>query len=131
MKRIDVTDIQWIVEWWHISSMVNRVFKNNCVPLVGLHRYSYYSPNHITRQFGDCQGIASDDGVFNISVFTKRVLDRIRETWLKRMVAKDIRFPQFLHPTSGLQSLANLKWVPIDEKTYKRFNKRKKANSLP
>ena len=67
--------------------------QNNCVPLVGLHRYSYYCPNHITRQFGDCQGIASDDGVFNISVFTKRVLDRIRETWLKRMVAEDIRFP--------------------------------------
>ena len=36
MKCIDVTNIQWVVEWWHISSMVNCNFKDSCVPLVGL-----------------------------------------------------------------------------------------------
>ena len=81
--------------------MVNHVFKENCVPLIGLHHYSYYSLGRIARLSSDRQGIPNDDGVFHISVFTKRVLGRICETWLKRMVAKDIHFPRFLHPTSS------------------------------
>ena len=80
--------------------MVNRVFKNNYVPLIGLRHCSYYSAGRIARQFGDNQGIPNDDGIFNILIFIKRVLGRIRETWLKRMVANDISFPRFLHPTS-------------------------------
>ena len=43
MKCIDVTNIQWVVEWWHISSIVNYNFKDSCVPLVGLRCYSYHS----------------------------------------------------------------------------------------
>ena len=81
--------------------MINCFFKDNNVPLVRLCRCSYYSPSHIARQYGDHQGVPNGDGIFYISVFTKRVLGRISETWLKRMVAKDIRFPQFLHPTSS------------------------------
>ena len=53
MKRIDVTDIQWVVEWWRISAMFNCVFKDKCVPLVGLCRCSYYSPDSIARRFRD------------------------------------------------------------------------------
>ena len=79
--------------------MVNRVFKNNCVSLIGLRRCSYYSAGRIARQFGDNQGIPNDDGIFHILVFTERVLGRIC-TWLKRMVTKDICFPWFLHPNS-------------------------------
>ena len=52
MKHIDVTDIQWVVEWWHILGMANRVFKDNYVSLVGLRRCSY-STCRIARQFGD------------------------------------------------------------------------------
>ena len=89
--------------------MVNRVFKNNCVPLIGLRRCSYYSAGRIARQFGDNQGIPNDDGIFHISIFINRVLDRIRETWLKRMVAKDISFPRFLHPTSDYKT-----WLTTD-----------------
>ena len=104
MKRNDVTDIQWVVEWWRISSMVNYSFKDNCVPLVGLRCCSHYSTCRIARQFGDHQGVPNDDGIFHISVFTKRVLGRIHETWLKRMVAKGIHFPWFLHPISGYKA---------------------------
>ena len=49
MKRIDATDIQWVVEWWRISSMAHRSLKENCVPLVGLHYCSYHSACHIAR----------------------------------------------------------------------------------
>ena len=99
MKCINVTYIQWVVEWWRILGMVNHVFKDNCVLLVGLHHCSYYSSDRIARKFGDHQRIPSNDGVFHISIFNEKVLGRIYETWLKRMVAKDICFPQFLHPT--------------------------------
>ena len=88
LKRLFPSWIQWVVEWWRIT-----VFKGKCVPLVGLPRYSYYSICRIARQFGDCQGAPSDDGLLHTLAFTNRILGRIRETWLKRMVAKDIYFP--------------------------------------
>ena len=89
--------------------MVNRVFKDNCVPLIRLCGCSYYSSGRIAWQFGDRQGVPNDDGIFHISVFTKRVLGRIRETWLKMMVPKDICFPRFFHPTSGYKT-----WLTAD-----------------
>ena len=49
MKRIDATNIQWVVEWWRISSMAHRSLKENCVPLVGLHYCSYHSACHIAK----------------------------------------------------------------------------------
>ena len=93
LKHLSLLRIQWVVEWWCITAMVNRVFKDNCVPLVGLPHCSYYSIFHITRKFGNCQGVPSDDGLLHTLAFTNRILGRIRETWLKRMVAKDIYFP--------------------------------------
>ena len=133
MKWIDVSNIQWVVEWRHISSMVNRSFKDNYIPLVGLRRCSYYSTCRIARQFGDRQGPPSDNVSFHTLAFTKRILGRIHENWLWRMVTKGIRFPQFLHPTLGYKKWleANMKWVLIDEKAYKKSNKRKKADWLP
>ena len=94
--------------------MVNHVFKDNCVPLIRLCHYSYYSIGRIARQFDDRQGVPNDDGVFHISIFTKRVLGRIHETWLKRMVAKDIQFPWFLHPTLGYKA-----WLIADIRSFR------------
>ena len=99
LMRLSPLGVQWMVEWWCITSMANHVFKDNYVPLIGFLHCSYYSPGHIARQFGDSQGIPNDDGIFHISIFTERVLGRIC-TWLKRMVTKDICFPWFLHPNS-------------------------------
>ena len=36
LGRLMETDIQWVVEWWHISSMVHNCCKDHCVTLVGL-----------------------------------------------------------------------------------------------
>ena len=99
LMRLSPLGVQWMVEWWCITSMANHVFNDNYVPLIGFLHCSYYSPGHIARQFGDSQGIPNDDGIFHISIFTERVLGRIC-TWLKRMVTKDICFPWFLHPNS-------------------------------
>ena len=77
MEHIDATDIQWVVEWWHISIMVQRSFKDNHVPLVGLHYCSYYSTCHIARQFGDRQRAPSDDGSFHTLEFIDRTLSII------------------------------------------------------
>ena len=35
MKCIEISDIQWVVDWWHISGMVNRSFKDNYVLWLG------------------------------------------------------------------------------------------------
>ena len=133
MGHLNTLDVQWVMEWWCITVTVNRVFKDNCGPLVGLRHCSYYSPHCIVRQFGDHQGLSNDDGIFHISIFIKRILDRICETWLKRMVAKDIRFPQFLHPTWGYKAwlIANMRAVKREEKDYQKSNKRKRVDWLP
>ena len=52
--HIKKIDIQWVMEWWHISSMVHCCYKD-CVPLVGLHCCSYYSICCISRKFGEHQ----------------------------------------------------------------------------
>ena len=120
LRHLSPLGSQWVVEWWRITSIVNHVFKDNYIPLIGLRYYSYYSPSRIARQFGDHQGIPNEDGIFHISVFTKKVLGRIRETLLKRIVAKDIHFPQFLHPTSGYKAwlIVDMRLVHIEEKDY-------------
>ena len=55
MGHLKEIDIQWVVEWWHISSMVHSCCKDYCVTLVGLRCCSYYSTCRISRQFGECQ----------------------------------------------------------------------------
>ena len=90
MEHIDVAYIQWVMEWWCISSMAHRSLKDNCVPLFGLHYYSYYS---IARQFGDRQGAPSDDGSFHTLEFTYRTLSRIYESWPQWTVTKGLRPP--------------------------------------
>ena len=42
LKHLIFVDIQWVVEWWCIKAMTSCGFKEKCVPLVGLHRCSYY-----------------------------------------------------------------------------------------
>ena len=82
---------------------------------------SYYSPGYIARWFDDRQGVLNDDGIFHISIFTEGVLGIICETWLKRMVTKDICFLQFLHPTSGYKT-----WL-----TWGRFVWKRKITKSP
>ena len=36
LKCLSPLGVQWVVEWWHITDMVNRGFKDNCVPLIEL-----------------------------------------------------------------------------------------------
>ena len=62
------------------SDMVNRIFKDNCAPLVGLCRYAYYSTCPIARQFGDHQGVPNDEGIFHTLAFTDRLLGKICES---------------------------------------------------
>ena len=54
LRHLSPSGIQWVVKWWHIIGVVNHVFKDNCVPLIGLCHCSYYSIGHIARQFDDC-----------------------------------------------------------------------------
>ena len=49
MGRLKETDIQWVMEWWHISSIVHSYCKDHCVTLVGFRCCSYYSTCHISR----------------------------------------------------------------------------------
>ena len=130
LKCLPPSGIQWVVEWWHIIGMVNHFFKDNCVPFIQLHCCFYYSPSCIARQFGERQGVPNDDGIFHISVFIERVLGRIHETWLKRMVAKDICFPLFLHPTSAYKTWLtdDMRSIHTEEKDYQKPNKRKRTN---
>ena len=122
MEYIDATNIQWVVEWWCISSMTHHSLKDNCVPLVGLRYCFYYSTCHIAIHFGDHQGAPSDDGPFHTLDFIDKTLSRIREAWPRQRVTRDIRPPQFLHPTSGYQKWLqdDVKWVLIDEKAYNK-----------
>ena len=133
MKRNDVTDIQWVVEWWRISSMVNYSFKDNCVPLVGLRCCSHYATCRIARQFGDHQGASSNDGSFHKLAFSYRILGRICESWPRQRVTKASVFLNSFIQLWGCKKWleADMKWVLIDEKAYKRSNKRKRTNWLP
>ena len=79
MGHIKETDIQCVVEWWHISSMVHCCYKDYCVSLVGLCCCSYYSTCHISRKFGERQGAPCGESAFHIEVFTNRILGRLHE----------------------------------------------------
>ena len=79
MGCLKETNIQWVVEWWHISNMVHSCCKDRCATLVGLCCYFYYSTYRISRQFGERQGVPNDEGAFHTAVFTNRILGRISE----------------------------------------------------
>ena len=84
------TNIQRVVEWWHISSMVHNCCKDYCVTLVRLHYCSYYSTCRILRQFGERQRAPYDEGAFHTAVFTNRILGKISEACTRHRVTKDI-----------------------------------------
>ena len=90
MGHLKDTDIQRIVKWWHISSMVHSCCKDCCVTLVGLRSYSYYSTCCISRQFGEHQGTPYDEGAFHTTVFTNRILGRISKAWPRCRMTKGI-----------------------------------------
>ena len=93
MGHIKETDIQWVMEWWHILSMVHHCYKDYSFPLVGLCCCSYYSTYRISRQFGERQGALSGEGAFHTKVFANRILGRLREAWPRRRVTRGIAPP--------------------------------------
>ena len=129
LKHLTFADIQWVVEWWRIKAMYSYGFKENCVPLIRLRRCSYYPTCHITQQLGDCQGVTCGNGSYHTLAFTKRILGRIQETWLQRLMIKDIHFPQFLHPTSRYKDWlsTDMRAVHREENDHKKSNKRKRT----
>ena len=100
MGHLKETNIQWVVEWWHILSMVHNCCEDYCVTLVRLCCCSYYSTCRISRQFGECQKAPNDEDAFHIEVFTNRILGRISEAWPRRRVTKGIVLPQYIYPTA-------------------------------
>jgi len=113
--------------------MSNCGFKENCVSLVRLCCYSYYPTCCIAWQFGDRQGVPCGTGSFHTLAFTERILSRIHETWLRRVMNRDICFPQFLHPTLGYKDWlsTDIRAVHREEKDHKKSNKRKRTEWLP
>ena len=126
------SDVQWVVEWWHIEAMSSCGFKENFVPLVRLRYYSYHPTCRIIRQFGDRKGVPYGNGSFHTLAFTIRILGRIHETWSWRAMNRDIHFPQFLHPTFGYwdRLSIDMKAVHWEEKDHKKSNKRKRTEWL-
>ena len=100
MSRLKETDIQWVMEWWHISSMVHSCCKDHCVTLVGFRCCSYYSIYCVSRQFGEHQGAPDDEGAFHTMVFTNRILGKINEARPRHRVTKDIVPPKYIYPTA-------------------------------
>ena len=130
MGHLKETNIQWVEEWWHISSMVHSCYKDHCVTLLGLRCCSYYSTCHISRQFGERQGVPDDEGAFHTAVFTNRILGRISEAWLRRRVMKDIVSPKYIYPTTRYKQWLEdgMKWISKGEKAYmKTSNKERKT----
>ena len=85
-------------EWWHISSMVHRCYKDYHVPLVRLRCCSYYSTCRILRQFRERQGASNDEGAFHTEVFTNKILGRICEAWPCRRMTRGIAPPRYIYP---------------------------------
>ena len=125
MGHLKETDIQRVVEWWHISSMVHSYFNDRCVPLVGLCCCSCYSICRISRQFGERQGAPDNEGAFYTKVFTNKILGRISETWPRCRVTKCI-VPQYIYPIAKYKQWLedDIKWILRDEKTYIRTSKK-------
>ena len=118
MGHIKETGIQWVVEWWHISSMVYRCCKDYCVPLVGLCCCSYYYTCPISRQFGECQGALRGEGAFHTEVFTNKILGRLCEGWPRRRVTRGIALPRYIYLTAGYKL-----WLEDDRKLIIRDEK--------
>ena len=72
LRRLTPSDIQWVVECWHIKAMTSYDFKEKCVILIGPRHCSYYPIHRIARQFGDRQGVPYDNDSFNTLVLTLR-----------------------------------------------------------
>ena len=126
MGYIKETDIQWVVEWWHIARLVHSCCKHYCVPLVGLCCCSYYSTCRISRQFGECQRAFNDEGAFHTEVFTDRILGRFCEAWPRRRVTRGIAPPQYIYHTARYKQWLedDMKWILRDEKAYMKTSKK-------
>jgi len=124
--QLKETDIQWVMEWWHISSMIYRCCKDCYVTLVQLHCCSYYSTCRISRQFGKHQGAPHDEVTLHIAVSTNRILGRISEASPRHMVTKGIASPRYTYPTTGYKKWLedDMKWILRDEKAYMKTRKK-------
>ena len=133
MGHLRETDIQWVVEWWHISSMVHNYCKDYYVTLVGLHCYSYSFTCRILRQFEEHQGAPNDEGAFHIEVFTNRILGRFREAWPCHRVIRSIAPPWYIYPTARYKQWLedDMKWILNDKKAYMKTSKKAKRVEWP
>ena len=124
--HIRETDIQWAVDWWHISSMIHSCYKEYCVPLVGLCCYSNYSTCCISRQFGEPQGAPNGEGAFHTKVFIDKILGKLHEAWPNRRVTKGIAPPRYIYPTARYKQWLedDMKWILRDEKAYMKTSKK-------
>ena len=113
--------------------MSSCCFKENYVPLVRLRHCSYYPTCCIARKFGDRQEVPCGNGSFHTLAFTKRIIDRIHETWLWGAMNRDIHFPQFLHPISGYKDWlsTDIRAIYKEENDHKKSKKRKRTKWLP
>ena len=127
------TDSQWVVEWWHISSMVHSCCKDYCVSLVRLRCCSYYSTCDISRKFGERQRAFYDEGAFHTQVFTNRILGRISEAWPCCRVMKGFVPPQYIYPITGYKQWLedDMKWILRDEKAYMKTSKKARRIEWP
>ena len=133
MGHIKETDIQWVMEWWHILSMVYHCCKDYYVPLVGLRFCSYYSPFRIWRKFWERQGAPSGEGAFHTEVFTNRILGGLCEAWSHRRVTKGIVPPRYIYPTVRYKQWLedDMKWILRDEKAYMKTSKKARRVEWP
>ena len=122
-----------MVGWWRIKAMSSYDFKEKCISLVRLPHCLYYPMCRIARQFGNHQGVSRGNGSSHTVAFTKRILGTIRETWSRRVMNRDIRFPQFLHPTLGYKDWlsTNMREIHREKKDHKKSKKRKRTEWLP
>ena len=120
MGHLKETNIQWVVDWWHISSMAHSCYKDHCMTLVGLHCYSYYSTCRISRQLGEYQGAPDEEDAFHTAVFTNRILGRIHEAWPHCRVTKEIVPPKYIYLTARYKQWLedDMKLILRNEKAY-------------
>ena len=75
------------------------------------------------------KGVPCGNGSYHTLAFIERVLGRLQETWPRMAMNRDIRFPQFLTPTSRYKNWlsTDMRTIHREENDHKKSNKRKRT----